>query len=91
MKLLIAEDTKDLNRALKTILEHEGYDVTSAFDGLAKQTDALLDKPKVFGFCYTQLTDIEQEQNGVCTFGRVPKAPVEMLRRAFTAGSDKRK
>ena len=34
MKLLIAEDTKDLNRALKTILEHEGYDVTSAFDGL---------------------------------------------------------
>ena len=36
-------------------------------------TDALLDNPKVFGFCYTQLTDIEQEQNGCYYYDRTPK------------------
>lgn len=33
MKILLAEDTKDLNRAVSAILTHEGYDVTSAYDG----------------------------------------------------------
>lgn len=36
-------------------------------------TDALLDNPAIFGFCYTQLYDIEQEQNGLYTYGREPK------------------
>lgn len=34
LKLLLAEDTRDLNRALVTILEHEGYEVTATFDGV---------------------------------------------------------
>ena len=34
MKILLAEDTKDLNRVLCTVLEHEGYSVDSAFDGV---------------------------------------------------------
>ncbi len=34
MKILLAEDTKDLNRALTAVLTHEKYDVTSVFDGL---------------------------------------------------------
>jgi len=33
MKILLAEDTKDLNRAVSAILGHEGYEVTSVFDG----------------------------------------------------------
>ncbi len=33
MKILIAEDTADLNRAITAVLKHEGYDVTSALDG----------------------------------------------------------
>ncbi|MED9970309.1 MAG: response regulator transcription factor [Ruminococcus sp.] len=33
MKILLAEDTKDLNRALCAVLNHEGYDVDPAFDG----------------------------------------------------------
>ena len=32
-RLLLAEDTRDLNRALTTVLEHEGYEVKPAFDG----------------------------------------------------------
>lgn len=33
MKILVAEDTRDLNRALEVILEQSGYEVTCAFDG----------------------------------------------------------
>ena len=33
MKLLLAEDTRDMNRALTAVLSHEGYDVDSVFDG----------------------------------------------------------
>jgi hypothetical protein len=36
-------------------------------------TDALLDNPRIFGFCYTQLTDVEQECNGVYYYNRKPK------------------
>ena len=36
-------------------------------------TDVLLDNGKMFGFCYTQLTDVEQEQNGLYTYHRQPK------------------
>lgn len=36
-------------------------------------TDALLDNPNMFGFCYTQLYDVEQETNGLYTYDRRPK------------------
>ena len=36
-------------------------------------TDALLDNYRMFGFCYTQLYDIEQEQNGLYYYDRTPK------------------
>ena len=43
-------------------------------------TDALLDNPKMLGFCYTQLTDVEQEQNGLFTYvGREPKFDMEII------------
>jgi hypothetical protein len=31
------------------------------------------------GFCYTQLTDVEQEQNGLYTYRREPKFPPEVI------------
>lgn len=37
------------------------------------QVNALLDNPNFFGFCYTQLTDIEQEKNGLYYYDRRPK------------------
>jgi beta-galactosidase/beta-glucuronidase len=46
-----------------------------------KLTEALLFNPKVAGFCYTQLYDIEQEVNGLYTFGRQPKFDPEYFRR----------
>ncbi|MBR3692101.1 MAG: beta-galactosidase [Clostridia bacterium] len=36
-------------------------------------TDALLDNPAIYGLCYTQLTDVEQEQNGLYTYDRRAK------------------
>lgn len=33
MKILLAEDTQDLNRAITALLQHEQYEVKSAFDG----------------------------------------------------------
>ena len=42
-------------------------------------TDVLLDNPKMLGFCYTQLTDIEQEQNGLYTYERKPKFDVKII------------
>ena len=43
-------------------------------------TDVLLDNPKVFGFCYTQLTDVEQEQNGCYYFDRTQKFDTAFFR-----------
>ncbi len=48
------------------------------YEGL---TRALLDNPEHMGFCYTQLTDVEQEQNGLYTYDRKPKFPVEAIAR----------
>jgi len=42
--------------------------------------NALLDNPHIFGYCYTQLTDVYQEQNGICFFDRRAKFDLERLR-----------
>ena len=47
-------------------------------DGLVK---ALRANPVFVGFCYTQLTDVEQEINGLMTYDRKPKAePAEFAK-----------
>ena len=51
------------------------------FEGLVT---ALLDNPKICGFCYTQLTDVMQEQNGVFRFDRSPKFDADRLRAVLT-------
>ena len=43
-------------------------------------TEALLQNDRLFGFCYTQLTDVEQEQNGLYTYDRKPKFDPAILR-----------
>ncbi len=40
---------------------------------------ALLDNPLMFGYCYTQLTDVFQEQNGIYRFDRRPKFDLARL------------
>ncbi len=42
----------------------------------------LLDDPAHFGYCYTQLTDIFQEQNGIYHFDRSTKFDIDLIRSA---------
>ena len=42
--------------------------------------DALLDNPLMFGYCFTQLTDVFQEQNGVFRFDRSAKFDISRIR-----------
>jgi len=42
-------------------------------------TDQINEAPGLSGFVYTQLTDVEQELNGVMTYDRVPKAPPALI------------
>ena len=52
-------------------------DFKRRFKGL---TDALLDNDKMLGLCYTQLTDVEQEQNGLYTYDRKAKFDPEWVK-----------
>jgi beta-galactosidase/beta-glucuronidase len=40
----------------------------------------LLGNPKICGFCYTQFTDVEQEQNGIYRFDRSEKLDINRIR-----------
>lgn len=43
-------------------------------------TNVLLQDPGMFGYCYTQLTDTFQEQNGLYDFHRRPKVDIARVR-----------
>lgn len=43
-------------------------------------TDALLDNPAIGGLCYTQLTDVEQEVNGLYTYDRIAKFDTKIFK-----------
>lgn len=57
------------------------------FTRLNGTVKALLDNPNLFGFCYTQLTDVEQEHNGVYYYDRRPKFDLAKFRAAFSQPS----
>jgi beta-galactosidase/beta-glucuronidase len=50
------------------------------YDRFAGLTGALLDNPLMFGYCFTQLTDVFQECNGVYRFDRSAKLDVSRIR-----------
>jgi hypothetical protein len=52
------------------------------------QVSQLYTAPNLSGFIYTQLTDVEQEQNGLLTYDRLPKAPPERVAAVIT-GKDR--
>lgn len=56
-------------------------DFYERFEGLVT---ALLGNEHMFGYCYTQLTDVFQEQNGVYDFARGQKFDIERIREIQT-------
>ena len=52
------------------------------YDRYKRLTHAIIDNPCMFGLCYTQLTDVEQEQNGLFTYDtREPKFDLKVLKK----------
>ena len=59
----------------KTTASYEEF--YARYEGL---TTAILDNPRIFGFCYTQLTDVEQEKNGLFEYeSRAPKFDMAII------------
>lgn len=50
------------------------------FEGL---TNVLMEHPKFFGLCFTQLTDIEQEKNGIYYYDRTEKFNVAPIKKVL--------
>ncbi|MDD3119725.1 MAG: glycoside hydrolase family 2 TIM barrel-domain containing protein, partial [Victivallales bacterium] len=50
---------------------------------IAEQIKVMMADPDLAGYCYTQLTDVEQEQNGVYNYDRTPKVSAGKLKMLF--------
>jgi hypothetical protein len=44
-------------------------------------TSAIKELDYVSGFCYTQVTDVQQEVNGLYTIDREPKVDINMIKK----------
>lgn len=64
-----------------------GYSTASSaedyFERLRGLVSAVESSNFLAGYCYTQLTDTLQEANGLVTDNRMPKIPIERLRKVF--------
>lgn len=54
------------------------------YDRLEKLTDVILSFDYMSGYCYTQLTDVEQEQNGVYNYNRTSKFDMSRIKKIFS-------
>lgn len=50
---------------------------------LEEQVDAIAACPHIVGFCYTQITDVEQEKNGIYYYDRRPKFDTARIKAIF--------
>jgi len=62
-----------------------GKSAVQVEDEIKALTDVLLSQPNISGFVYTQLTDVEQEVNGIYTYDRKPKFDLNRLKSIFDA------
>jgi len=54
---------------------------------IGELTLILTNHPNIAGYCYTQLTDVEQEVNGIYTYDRKLKFNAERLKKFFGASA----
>ncbi len=62
--------------------------IEEAFGRIRDLTAALVAMPELSGYCYTQLTDIEQEQNGIYNYDRTAKFDMKEINKVFSAKPD---
>lgn len=53
--------------------------ISEFYQRFAGLCEVMLNDPDMFGYCYTQLTDVHQEQNGIYDFHRQPKVDIQKL------------
>lgn len=83
MKLLFAEDTKDLNHAVTTMLQHEGYEVDSAFDG-----EEALNKALSSGYDAIILDIMMPKMDGLEVLGEIRKRHISVPVMLLTAKAE---
>jgi beta-galactosidase/beta-glucuronidase len=70
--------------ALRGSGEHWGYAQVDSADALLAAVRDVVGHvralPEIGGFVWTQLTDVQQEANGLLRFDRTPKVPIEAIR-----------
>lgn len=61
-----------------------GYTVVTTEEEFLRDYERVIDavyrSEVIYGFCYTQLTDVEQEINGLLTYNREPKCNLDKIR-----------
>ena len=62
---------------------HDAEDVEDMLRRIKSLVTSILEQPEVAGYCYTQLTDVQQEVNGLLTFDRKPKADPKRFAEIF--------
>lgn len=65
---------------------NEETDETSFLNRLESLMEAIYDMEYVCGFCYTQLADVQQEQNGHMYMDRIDKIDPEKIRKIINGG-----
>jgi len=54
------------------------------YERLERLTNAILDLSHICGYCYTQLTDVEQEKNGIYSYDRREKFDMDRISKIFS-------
>jgi hypothetical protein len=84
IKCLEANPTKDTDRNGSWGYGKSAITKEDFYKRLESQVDALRSiSDQVWGYCYTQLTDVEQEENGIYLYDRTPKYDSKRLKAIF--------
>ena len=59
-------------------------DIEEVYAKIRDLTKAMVDNPLIAGFCYTQLTDVEQEKNGIYDYDRNKKFDMKKIKSYFS-------
>ena len=81
IKCLEANPTKDVDKNTSWGYGKSAVTKEDFYKRLEAQVNALLSlSDQVWGYCYTQLTDVEQEENGLFYYDRTPKYDAARLK-----------
>ncbi len=85
------DDNGDMEKKNRWVSWGYGKDVTSEeefYHRLEEQVKAVLSLRHIRGYCYTQLTDVEQETNGIYFYDRSEKFDRDRIRKIFSANPE---